>query len=110
MSENQRRHYRLTYPTKERPTLHLANQNYEVLQIAESSIVISTEQASLKAEYIFQGEIAFNDGTSDSVAGAVLKNDAQQAIISLTETLSFKRLMSEQRRIRVTYPAFDFSD
>lgn len=110
MSENQRSHYRLTYPTKERPTLNLTDGSYEILQIAESNLVISTEHTPLDGDYIFQGEVAFSDGTSDSIAGTILKKDDQQTIITLTETLSFKRLMSEQRRIRVNYPAFDFSN
>lgn len=109
MSENQRQHYRLNYPTPERPTLNLSKQSFEVLQIAESSIVISTAENGLNSEYIFQGEISFNDGTSDTIAGTILKDSDEQAVISLTETLSFKRLMSEQRRIKVKYPAFDFS-
>jgi hypothetical protein len=108
MVEDQRRYYRFTYPVNERPILNFANESYEVLKIAESNLEILTKHKSPDEDYIFQGEIVYSDGCSDSVSGTVLKKGDNHTIIALIERLSFKRLMSEQSRIRLNYPDFDF--
>ncbi|NQV26910.1 MAG: PilZ domain-containing protein [Rhodopirellula sp.] len=102
----EREFFRLWYPQAERPTLEIGNQKFEVAEISEEGarIVLSGPFTHDSGES-FKGFVRFNDGESDSVEGVVLRVSDSEVVANLKHGVSLKRMISEQVRLRASYPS-----
>jgi len=103
--EDRRSHYRLGYPEAERPTVRIGNRDYEVSEISEggAQILISRNEAGNLAQS-FTGVLTFQDGEAFPIEGVVMRSTGTSLIVKLSKGVSLKRMLSEQIRLRKSYP------
>lgn len=101
----QRAFFRLRYPTIERPTVQIGEQELEVSEISEEGArIVLAGPCMIDQEQSFTGVIRFHDDEADSVDGVVLRSSENELVANLTRGVSMKRMMSEQIRLRQKYP------
>ena len=105
--ENRRRYFRLNYPAAERPTIRWRGRDYRVAQISEGGIKVHSPEADESAVgRNFAGIVRFKDGGTAPIVGVVLRADDAEMVVQLTKRIDFRRMLSEQRRVREKYPMY----
>ncbi|MCA9151819.1 MAG: PilZ domain-containing protein [Planctomycetales bacterium] len=96
---NQRAHYRLQYPLRERPLLVVGTSQYAVIELSEGGLRV---QGNVSSEEI-DGLLKLKDGTVCEVTGKVGRKLRDETVVINLEGVSFAVLMSEQRRLVSRY-------
>ncbi|CAH0529510.1 hypothetical protein [Vibrio hippocampi] len=109
-NDNQRRHFRLKYPTDMRPVLASTHGQFSILQLSETNISIEMDAKAFTVASPFGATITYSDGETDSIQAQMIKRNDDHVVLTLSQQVTFKRLLDEQKRIRVRYPHFDFKN
>lgn len=103
-SRANRAYYRLRYPDAERPRLQFDNSEYEVVELSELGGRIHLGGRELRSGTAISGWVRFRDGESAPIEGQVIRTEGKEAVLQLTEGVSFSRMLAEQRRLIRLYP------
>lgn len=101
-----RAHYRLAYPTRERPRLVLDDAGLEVVDCSEKGLRFRLPDGPApEVGTAVQGTLVFRRGTTVDVEGEVVRIQDGEAAVHLTERgVPFAQIWSEQRWLRSRYP------
>ena len=100
-----RAHYRLRYPTVDRPKIRFEETLYEVSEISEGGVRIMFSPAlEIHKDQPFAGVVHFSDGQTVSIEGTVLRILDEEFVVALSKGVSFNRMIIEQMRLRQKYP------
>ncbi|MFV0450515.1 MAG: PilZ domain-containing protein [Vibrio sp.] len=103
----QRQFFRLRYSMKEvMPTLRVQSREFKISEISEQGIrAIVRDYSLFKMEDVLEGELLLNSlDRNIPIKGKVLRKIGNEVIFLLTEGLSFKQMIAEQRYMRKNYP------
>lgn len=104
---NKRQHYRIRYPLACRPRLKILDHICEVIDISEHGIrFVSGKVYGLQPEMAVEAVITFNDGESLRFGGKILRIDENVAVMYLSESIPFRRIVAEQRYLKEEYPEY----
>ncbi len=104
---NKRKHYRVRYPIVYRPNLAILNNVYETLDLSEHGIrFFGNDVSRFHSDMKIEGMITFGDGISISMKGKIIRIDRNNAVMFLTDSIPFERILAEQRYIKVKYPEY----
>ena len=96
-----RRHYRLRYPLRLRPSLEVAGLRAAVIDISEGGIRILNE-AGLRVVLgeSFNAALKLRSGEAACLSGCVIRIGQGEVAVSFGRGLSFASILREQRAIR----------
>ncbi len=102
----ERAHYRLAYPVLERPRLLLGDAGLEVVDCSERGLRLRVGDTPMPALGTrLRGTLVFRRGETEEVEGAVVRVQAGEVAVHLTERgVPFSRIWEEQRWLRSRYP------
>ncbi len=103
----QRKYFRLNYKAeKVMPLLWAQNKEFRVSEISEKGLRVIVDDAyRFKLGDLVQAEILINSVNSKiPLQGKVLRISGNEVIFLLSEGISFKHMISEQRYMRKHYP------
>lgn len=104
--KQRRAYYRLRYPLTERPTYDFSGHEYTVSEISEGGIRVTLldgqDIGPIGTET--EGTLHFPDGTSVVIEGAVQRLGPHEAVLRLSDGISFRKMLSEQIRVRDSFP------
>lgn len=103
----QRQYFRLSYKTKvAMPTFRVQSKELKVSEISEQGMRVIVRDTSLfSPNDTVEGEIILNAfDTNIPVKGKVLRAVGNEVIFLLSEGLSFKEMIAEQRYMRKHHP------
>jgi len=99
-----RRHYRLRYPLRLRPTLEVAGVPAAVIDISEGGIRISCEAGPpVTLGQAFSVVLELRSGEAARLGGCVIRVGADEVAVSFGRGLSFASILREQRVIRARH-------
>ena len=105
--KNSREHYRVRYPIACRPNLAILNNVYEIIDLSEHGIrFFGNDVSRFHSDMKIDGIITFDDGGSISIKGKIIRIDKNNAVMFLTESIPFGRIVTEQRFINEKYPEY----
>ncbi len=88
------------------PLMWIGGKEYFVPEISEGGLRIRcTERYEFGVGDEVSGEIAFTEEDTLTISGVILRRDGKDLIIAPLEGISFKRVVSEQRRILTQCPS-----
>ena len=94
-----REYYRLRYPIRNRPVLHLSGIKFDVTEISERGFRFCCHDAA-----VFQrgcqlvGMLVLATHTVE-VRGSMARREGQEVVVVEVEGISFKCVLDEQRRV-----------
>ncbi|WP_165312634.1 PilZ domain-containing protein [Vibrio ziniensis] len=103
----QRQYFRLRYNIKEvMPTLRVQSREFNISEISEKGIRVIVRDSSLfRIDDSLTGEVLLNSlETNIPVTGKVLRKIGNEVIFLLSDGLSFKQMIAEQRYMRKNHP------
>lgn len=104
-TSNRRRVFRLRLPENEPLRVTIGEQEYEVVEVAELSMVLSTVSVSDDVSGKFQGAIEWSDSKSLEFTGEVgPTHDGEHLVIWKVQGITMEDVISEQRRLLRKYP------
>ncbi|VAW38252.1 hypothetical protein MNBD_DELTA02-40 [hydrothermal vent metagenome] len=103
--ESERQYFRVFFPVAETPTLTVEGVDYEVIDASEKGIKFKKPEGKclFEADQPVSCKFTLKTGESCSVKGKVLRVLPSAVVLLLTEGISFRLLMSEQRRFISIY-------
>lgn len=103
---NERReYYRVRFPAKERPTLFLAGNEYEVLDFSERGLCTCSAIPGMHIGDEVVGEVQFKDNDRYIVKGHVARIiEGRVAFCLDKQPIPYAKILDEQRRIMKLYP------
>lgn len=103
-STNRRRVFRLRLPEDSMLRVKIGEQEYEVLEVAELSLLLSTVSVS-DVSGKFQGSIEWSDSKSLEFTGEIGPTyDGERLVIWKVQGITMEDVISEQRRLLRKYP------
>ncbi len=104
-SKNNRKYFRLAYPTVMRPSVRIEGRDYIVPEISEGGLRLRCQEPfEFRIGDEVTGELMFRDGDNISIAGVVFRRASKDFVIAPLKGLSFKKIVLEQRRILRQFP------
>ncbi len=104
---NIREHYRIRYPLSCRPKLTIRNSEYETIDISERGIRFSCKEINeFQTGIELEVSITFHNGEYLDLEGEILRTDEKVAVLRLSKSIPFKRIVAEQRYIKLNYPEY----
>lgn len=107
MSE-QRSHYRILYPTAERPHVVAWGATHDVMDLAETGmrILLRAAEPALLPGTPFQGKLLVRDEAPLDVAGTVVRVHGHEVAVRFDPggAVPFRVILAEQRYLRANYP------
>ena len=97
-----RRHFRLRYPTIDRPIILIEDSDYKVAEISEGGVVFLDDENFFLGQLVF-GVMKFHDGRRVTVAGKVLRMKRREVVVELTKGVPSNIMMAEQRYVIARY-------
>ena len=109
MADNNREHFRIIYPTSQRPNMMINGRTYPVIEVSEGgcSILLPREDPMLKKGLRFHAMITFGKRGNENIAGVFVRIEAGKYSIKFDEGagVPLPRIMEEQRYlIKLTKP------
>ena len=104
--ENQREHYRIRYPDKERPQLTIGKQAFEIIDLSEKGIYFAMgSQHSYVENQALKGTVVFRSGKRCDIAGKILRiNELEKTCaLRLDRPIPLAQIMEEQRMLLQKY-------
>jgi len=103
---NRRDFFRIVYEPSQRPLLRIdapsleltGEHEFEVLDISEKGIRFLNDRNVHFSETV-QGELVFVDGEAVLIEGQIVREKGSQLSLKLSESIPFKAVVKEQRRI-----------
>lgn len=102
----QREHYRVEYPLRERPTLVLEGEPFEVIECSESGLRYSLGKAGVQPPVgsPLRGVVRFPTSAEIPVSGVVARVDEGRVAVRFSGTgIPFATVMAEQIYLRRKY-------
>ena len=107
--KNRRSRFRLRLPKSSYLAATIQGMNYEVGEIAEHSLVVTSDQV-LNKDGKCVGTIFWSDGTSSSFSGEIGRQSDQGRVIWKVRGLTTRHVLQEQRRLLKLFPETKSSD
>ncbi len=106
-SAHQRREFfRLCYPKRAMPDIRLAGYRFHVSEVSERGLRVLMEGgANFVRGMNLSGTLNLHQGRQLWIKGQVLRVEKQEMVLKLTEGLTFKDMVEEQRYMRQNYPS-----
>jgi hypothetical protein len=97
--EQSRSHFRVEYPSHERPKLIADSQSFAVVNVSEEGLLFefTGPAEDLEVESQFEGTIHFRDEAKVQVSGTVLRVEGNTVAVHLIKGVPLSRIMAEQR-------------
>ena len=102
-NDQRRRHFRIDYPSADRPVFRIGGADFAVVDIAEGGLRFEPQLKKFKPQEQIRGVITFADKASFIVHGHVLREDRGQIIVILAQGIPLARMLSEERYIIQKY-------
>lgn len=77
---------------------------YEVIELSEEGLRFEHGTRSQEDQAKVQGIICFRDGEQQVIEGTVQRWDGKEAVMTLTQGVTFGHMIREQRYVRSNYP------
>ena len=102
---NQRSHFRLEYPSSDRPTLVIEKKEFVVFDLSEGGCkFLLTKDLKPAPKSRLSGTVKFKSGKTCTIEGIVLRvNPDQSCVLLLSKGISLPQMMEEQRRLIQKY-------
>lgn len=99
-----RRHFRLHYPTTDRPKFHIDEDTFDVVELSEGGVVFSSKELGkfILRQPVF-GVLHLPDKQMIAVAGKVQRLRRSEVVVQLTKCVPTGVMMSEQRYVIARY-------
>ena len=105
MNDQARRFFRLNYPIRTKPVVHVHQQKYEVLDVSQGGIRFHvTEPDQWLEDDPFKAQIYMVCGGSASVSGKILRVAADFVVVELSEEIPLKLMYDEHRFLLKNFP------
>lgn len=102
--EKGRQHFRIEYPKTDRPTLLLNNEAHSIINLSERGMLFSFKEVRLNEGDLINGTVIFNDKETVAISGKVVRKDDKNNIaLHLANSISFQRIITEQRLLIKKY-------
>ena len=99
-----RKHYRIHYPKRERPTLLMNGEDLEILDCSESGVKYKWSHDTPELGSLVRGRIRFLIGEHVEIEGVILRVEDENVCVQLTESsIPFKITLAEQRYLKKHY-------
>lgn len=114
MPDLSRRCYRIHYPKRERPTLHVGAAAWDVVDLSETGVLFRHPGGlgDLEVGTEIEGVICFRRGEEIPIVGVVLRSDVRpdggrDIVVDFTEGgVPFGLILDEQRYLHGHYPCW----
>jgi len=104
--ESERQYFRVFFPDAETPVLTIDGIDYDVVDASEKGIKFKKKlegECPFEADQMIDCSFTLKTGESCLVKGKVLRVLPAMVVLILTDGISFRLLMSEQRRFISIY-------
>jgi len=111
MKNQKREHYRVVFPTAERPVLKTADEQFEVVDLSETGLrFVHEARKTFQIGHRLEGCVHFPDGTDILVDGSVVRtqltDDGHRTALILATGIAAEVIIRAQQRIIRLYPGF----
>ena len=103
---NRRRVFRLRLPDDAMLSALINGQTYNVIEVAEFSIVVTTDEVNNELG-VCEGTLRWSNGSSTSFSGEIGRLGQLGRVIWNVSGIQMKDVIGEQRRLLLRYPATD---
>lgn len=104
MSFDKRRHFRIKYPSQERPKFEVPGHTLAVVDLSESGIkMIGNPRFRPGLRQSISGRLVFADQTTEIIEGTVVRLVGDFIMIGLKKNISLARLRAEADRLIARY-------
>lgn len=97
-SINRRRHFRVCYPSDNRPLLVIRNHQFEVVNASESGLCFINSENIKLAKWV-RAKLILSDGESFERESRVIWKDGNTVGIEFVMPIPYKTILREQRRL-----------
>jgi hypothetical protein len=106
--DRERAFYRVSYPTRERPTFDTQGYELAVHDVSEFGLCFAPDPAlPLEVGDVLSGTVRFRNRGELVVEGSVVWKKESLAALELTVPVPFARILGEQRYLRSRYLQVD---
>ena len=97
--KTERTHFRVEYPPKVRPIFSIKALNFPVINISESGVLFGLKKGEGRVTVgrKMKGTITFRDNKQLLIEGEIIRYAGETVAIKLSQGISLKRIMTEQR-------------
>jgi hypothetical protein len=111
--EQRREFYRIRFPEKERPWLHVDSESFEILDLSEHGLRFEHPLShSFRPGAEIDAKLTFADGTETSVVGHVLRSVSHhtsgETILQVARGIPSRLIMQQQSLLIRKYPGREF--
>ena len=101
----EREHYRIEFPTRERPTLRISGELFQVVDCSETGLRYKTGGATAPTlGELVDGTLTLKSGAILDIGGSVVWTREQEVGVYLDRArIPLNAMMEEQRRLRSRY-------
>jgi hypothetical protein len=98
-TNEQRKHYRITYPDRLNPKLEWQNSVYKVIDVSEGGVAVAIKNGDPISKAVGQitARIQFLCGDSVTVSGNILRSRQDTVILMFKQGVPLPTVMKEQR-------------
>lgn len=97
--------YRIEYPRRERPDLHIGEDRHEVVDCSEGGVRFVAGPGAWGAGRVVRGNLVLRHGEEVAIEGRVLRVQEGEVAVALHPPgIPFPLVLAEQRYLRGKYP------
>lgn len=104
MSDDQRRHFRIHYPTMDRPVFKIAGRPFSIANISEAGVALAIRGGfPMGVGDAIRGTIHFKSEKELRVTGKIIRRVEDKVIFRLDKSIPLPIIMEEQRFLLKKY-------
>lgn len=98
MESQTRNHFRIEYPSRDRPKIKVGDESFTVLNVSEGGMLFEFKGPAeeLEIENDLRGTIAFRNEEKIQVEGTVVRVEDNRVAVQLSKGIPLGRIMAEQ--------------
>ena len=99
-----REHFRIEFPSSERPSIIVNGRSHSVIDLSEQGIKVhwTNHDLPLIGNPLY-GVVVFTDGSKVDIQGKVIRASGAIVIVNLTQGIPYPKMLAEQRRLIQKY-------
>ncbi|MBL6751933.1 MAG: PilZ domain-containing protein [Nevskia sp.] len=96
----QRRYYRVVYPTTLRPVLLLGDESLPIIDICENGVrFVAGKSAQIEVGTPVEATVKFRSGHDTVIRGTIVRAGAREVAINIERGVTFRLIIAEQRML-----------
>jgi hypothetical protein len=101
--DNQREHYRIRYPERDRPILQAAGTKIQVVDLSEGGASCLRNALFIAGSSVTPVQLVLRDGTKFTTTAGFVREDPDRVAVQFHPPIPFPIILAEQRRLRRLY-------